>query len=62
MQRNAPSTSKKVKAKGNEGLMDEDQLRFRTSANLGDVIVQDGDIFGNGINVGRPTGRFPNPT
>ena len=61
MQRNAPSTSKKVKARGNEGLMDEDQLRFRTSANLGDVIVQDGDIFGNGIDVGRPTGRFPNP-
>ena len=41
--------------------MDEDQLRYCTGIKLGDVIVQDGDIFGNGIDVGRPTGRFPNP-
>lgn len=41
--------------------MDEDQLRFCTGINLGDVIVQDDYIFDNGIIVGRPTGRFPNP-
>jgi hypothetical protein len=41
--------------------MDEDQLRFCTGINFGDAIVQDGDIFVNGINVDRPTGRFPNP-
>ena len=28
-----------------------DGLRFRIGINLGDVIVQDGDIFGNGVNV-----------
>ncbi len=28
-----------------------DGLRFRIGINLGDIIVQDGDVFGNGGNV-----------
>ena len=30
---------------------DEDGLRFRIGVNLGDIILQDNDIFGNGVNV-----------
>ena len=29
----------------------EEALRFRIGVNLGDVIVEDGDIYGNGVNV-----------
>ena len=29
----------------------EEALRFRIAVNLGDVIVEDGDIYGNGVNV-----------
>ena len=35
-----------------EARMPEDrQIRFRIGINLGDVIVEDGDIFGDGVNV-----------
>jgi class 3 adenylate cyclase len=30
---------------------DERRIRFRIGVNLGDVIVEDGDIFGDGVNV-----------
>jgi adenylate cyclase len=32
-------------------LAEECRLRFRVGVNLGDVIVEDGDIFGDGVNV-----------
>jgi adenylate cyclase len=35
----------------NEGVSDERRLDFRIGINLGDVIVQDGDIHGDGVNV-----------
>lgn len=35
----------------NEGLPDEQQIRFRIGINLGDVIVDGTDIFGDGVNV-----------
>ncbi len=35
----------------NAGLPDNKRLQFRIGINLGDVIVEDGDIFGNGVNV-----------
>lgn len=38
-------------AKRNQELAAEDRLQFRIGVNLGDVIVQDDDIFGNGVNV-----------
>jgi class 3 adenylate cyclase len=33
------------------GVPDERCIRFRVGINLGDVIVEDGDIFGDGVNV-----------
>jgi adenylate cyclase len=30
---------------------DEQRIRFRIGINLGDVIVEDGDLFGDGVNV-----------
>jgi adenylate cyclase len=30
---------------------DRDELQFRIGINLGDIILQDGDIFGNGVNI-----------
>jgi class 3 adenylate cyclase len=32
-------------------LLDERRIRFRIGINLGDVIAEDGDIFGDGVNV-----------
>jgi TolB-like protein/class 3 adenylate cyclase/tetratricopeptide (TPR) repeat protein len=33
------------------GISEDHRLRFRIGINLGDVIVEDGDIFGDGVNV-----------
>src|SRR6202048_2581823 len=33
------------------GATDERRIRFRIGVNLGDVIAEDGDIFGDGVNV-----------
>jgi len=33
------------------GIPDDRRIRFRIGINLGDVIVEDGDIFGDGVNV-----------
>lgn len=38
-------------AKRNEGVPDDRRIRFRIGINLGDIIVEDGDIFGDGVNV-----------
>ena len=38
-------------AKRNQAFALEERLSFRIGVNLGDVIVQDEDIFGNGVNV-----------
>ncbi|MDM9625777.1 adenylate/guanylate cyclase domain-containing protein [Rhizobium sp. S152] len=38
-------------ARAAEGVADERAIRFRIGINLGDVIVEDGDIFGDGVNV-----------
>ncbi len=35
----------------NAGTEEDRRLRFRIGVNLGDVMVQDGDIFGDGVNV-----------
>ena len=35
----------------NSDLPDHKRLQFRIGINLGDVIVEDGDIFGDGVNV-----------
>src|SRR6516162_3850870 len=33
------------------GILEDRRIRFRIGINLGDVIVEDGDIFGDGVNV-----------
>jgi adenylate cyclase len=38
-------------ASANEALPDEHRLRFRIGINVGDVMVKDGDIFGDGVNI-----------
>ncbi len=35
----------------NEGLPEEDQILYRIGINIGDIIVEDDDIFGDGVNV-----------
>jgi adenylate cyclase len=38
-------------AQRNEGVAEDRRIRFRIGVNLGDVIVENGDIFGDGVNV-----------
>jgi adenylate cyclase len=38
-------------AERNSGTPEDRRLDFRIGVNLGDVIIQDGDIFGDGVNV-----------
>ena len=38
-------------ATANEALPEEHRLRFRIGINVGDVMVKDGDIFGDGVNI-----------
>src|SRR5215468_4580881 len=35
----------------NAGLADDDQIHFRVGINVGDIIIDEGDIFGDGVNV-----------
>src|SRR5690348_8877838 len=38
-------------AKANQPIAEPKQLRFRIGINVGDVMVKDGDIFGDGVNI-----------
>src|SRR3984893_6196252 len=38
-------------AKGNAEIALEKRIEFRMGINMGDVVVEDGDIFGDGVNV-----------
>lgn len=38
-------------AKANQPILEAKQLRFRIGINVGDVMVKDGDIFGDGVNI-----------
>ncbi len=40
-------------AERNSGTPDDRRIEFRIGVNLGDVIVQDDDVFGDGVNVAR---------
>src|SRR5205823_6394669 len=35
----------------NAGTPEEEQITFRVGVNLGDIIVEDGDIHGDGVNI-----------
>jgi adenylate cyclase len=38
-------------SKANQALADDKQMHFRIGINVGDVMVKDGDIFGDGVNI-----------
>src|SRR5215813_3697244 len=38
-------------AEGNSSIAEDQRIEFRVGINLGDVIVEDGDIYGDGVNV-----------
>jgi adenylate cyclase len=38
-------------AERNATVPTESQIEFRVGINVGDVVVEDGDIFGDGVNV-----------
>jgi adenylate cyclase len=38
-------------AEGNAGIAAEERIAFRIGINVGDIVVEDGDIFGDGVNV-----------
>jgi adenylate cyclase len=38
-------------AEGNTGIGAEERIEFRIGINVGDIVVEDGDIFGDGVNV-----------
>ena len=46
----------------NEGLPDDRQVRFRIGINLGDVIVDGTDIFGDGVNVAARVQSLAEPS
>jgi adenylate cyclase len=45
----------------NGDLPEAQRIRFRMGINLGDVIVEDGDIFGDGVNVAARLEAFASP-
>jgi TolB-like protein/class 3 adenylate cyclase len=38
-------------AERNSGVLPDDRIEFRIGINTGDIVVEDGDIFGDGVNV-----------
>jgi adenylate cyclase len=40
-----------VVAEGNAEIAAEERIEFRIGINVGDIVVEDGDIFGDGVNV-----------
>jgi TolB-like protein/class 3 adenylate cyclase len=38
-------------AERNSGVLSDERIEFRIGINMGDIVVEDGDIFGDGVNV-----------
>ncbi|MFP3545576.1 adenylate/guanylate cyclase domain-containing protein [Rhizobium sp. SIMBA_035] len=45
----------------NEGVPKEQRIEFRIGINLGDVVLQDGDVFGDGVNVAARLEKLAQP-
>jgi adenylate cyclase len=50
-----------VMAERNTGIDTEKRIEFRMGVNVGDVVVEDGDIFGDGVNVAARLEGLANP-
>ena len=48
-------------AQTNQTRLDEQRIAMRVGINLGDVIVEDGDIFGDGVNIAARVGALAKP-
>ena len=48
-------------AEGNVGIAAEKHVAFRMGINVGDIVVEDGDIFGDGVNVAARLEGLANP-
>jgi adenylate cyclase len=48
-------------AQMNQSLPDEQRVAMRIGINLGDVIVEDGDMFGDGVNIAARVGALAKP-
>ena len=48
-------------ARRNQVVASDKQLRFRIGLNIGDVIVEDGNVFGDGVNVASRIEAFAEP-
>ena len=51
MRSSVPSRSRKNVAEREAGVPEDRRLAFRIGINVGDIIVEDGDILGDGVNV-----------
>src|SRR5262244_3463933 len=48
-------------AESNAGIAAEKRLEFRMGINVGDIVVEDGDIFGDGVNVAARLENLADP-
>ena len=48
-------------AEANNAVPQERRMLFRIGINVGDVMVKDGDIFGDGVNIAARLKRSPSP-
>ena len=45
----------------NAGVPEDERIRFRIGVNIGDVVVEDGDLFGEGVNVAARLEKLASP-
>ena len=45
----------------NDAIPEDERIQFRVGINSGDVIVEDGDIHGDGVNIAARLGGSPSP-
>jgi class 3 adenylate cyclase len=48
-------------AESNAAVPPDRRIEFRIGINVGDIVVEDGDIFGDGVNVAARLEALPEP-
>ena len=61
MRSNAPSRSRRASPSARRSVPEEQRIAFRIGINIGDIIIEDGDIYGDGVNVAARLERWPSP-